>query len=74
LPPGPRSTLLHALRYARDPFGWSLRCLATYGDPCSSSASSSAMSSDGRSMAAHVSSSSAGRSPAPRQRALLAGS
>jgi cytochrome P450 len=33
LPPGPRSTLLHALRYARDPFGWSLRCLATYGDP-----------------------------------------
>lgn len=33
LPPGPHSTLLHALRYARDPFGSSLRCLATYGDP-----------------------------------------
>ena len=33
LPPGPRSTLLHTLRYARDPFGSSLRCLATYGDP-----------------------------------------
>jgi cytochrome P450 len=33
LPPGPRSTLLHSLRYARDPFGSSLRSLATYGDP-----------------------------------------
>lgn len=33
LPPGPRSTLLHSLRYARDPFGSSLRCLARYGDP-----------------------------------------
>jgi len=33
LPPGPRSTLLHSLRYARDPFGSSLRCLAMYGDP-----------------------------------------
>lgn len=33
LPPGPRSTLLHMLRYARDPFGWSLRWLASYGDP-----------------------------------------
>ena len=33
LPPGPRSTLLHTLRYARDPFGSSLRCLARYGDP-----------------------------------------
>jgi cytochrome P450 family 110 len=33
LPPGPRSTLLHALHYARDPFGSSLRCLAKYGDP-----------------------------------------
>jgi cytochrome P450 len=33
LPPGPRSTLLQALRYARDPFGSSLRCLARYGDP-----------------------------------------
>jgi len=33
LPPGPRSALLHSLRYARDPFGWSLRCLARYGDP-----------------------------------------
>ena len=25
--------MLHAMRYARDPFGSSLRCLATYGDP-----------------------------------------
>src|SRR5262245_29742966 len=33
LPPGPRSALLHGLRYARDPFGSSLRCLARYGDP-----------------------------------------
>ena len=33
LPPGPRSTLLHLLRYARDPFGSSLRSLAKYGDP-----------------------------------------
>lgn len=33
LPPGPRSAVLHSLRYARDPFGWSLRCLARYGDP-----------------------------------------
>ena len=33
LPPGPRSTLLHSLRYARDPFGSSLRSLAKYGDP-----------------------------------------
>jgi cytochrome P450 family 110 len=33
LPPGPRSTLLNSLRYARDPFGSSLRSLATYGDP-----------------------------------------
>src|SRR6185369_6864411 len=33
LPPGPRSTLLHSLRYARDPFGSSLRALARYGDP-----------------------------------------
>jgi len=33
LPPGPRSTVLQALRYARDPFGSSLRDLATYGDP-----------------------------------------
>jgi len=24
---------MHSLRYARDPFGSSLRCLATYGDP-----------------------------------------
>jgi len=33
LPPGPRNTLLHLMRYARDPFGFSLRCLAKYGDP-----------------------------------------
>ena len=33
LPPGPRSTVLQALRYARDPFGSSLRDLARYGDP-----------------------------------------
>ncbi|HEY0988372.1 MAG TPA: cytochrome P450 [Kofleriaceae bacterium] len=33
LPPGPRSTVLQVLRYARDPFGSSLRDLATYGDP-----------------------------------------
>ncbi|HWO23501.1 MAG TPA: cytochrome P450 [Kofleriaceae bacterium] len=33
LPPGPRSTLLHSLRYARDPFGSSLRCFEEYGDP-----------------------------------------
>ena len=32
LPPGPRSTLLHAAAYARDPFARSLACLAKYGD------------------------------------------
>src|ERR1043165_8569163 len=33
LPPGPSHTLLHLLRYARDPFGASLRNLERYGDP-----------------------------------------
>jgi cytochrome P450 family 110 len=33
LPPGPRSTLLYSLRYARDPFGSSLRALHRHGDP-----------------------------------------
>lgn len=36
-PPGPRGTLLQLLRYARDPFGSSLRSLATYGDPFTAS-------------------------------------
>lgn len=33
LPPGPRSTIVQAIRYAQDPFGSSLRALARYGDP-----------------------------------------